>query len=104
MELPSEEARDKVLATGHWECREPRTFKDTECECPDDYFGKYCEFRHTYVCYFNVTNPPLFERCDRPDSFEYSYSLSGWEPCHTIKPHSTQNITGFLQCTIAIKN
>ena len=103
MQLPNKSTRDKALATGNWECKEPTTVTSYECTCPEDYFGRYCEFRHVYECYFNVTNPPLFKRCHKEDSFEYMYSIPGWDPCHPIKPEGVLNITGFLTCTISIK-
>lgn len=88
---------ESMTSRGVFECWDPLPIEN--CVCPEDHFGNHCEYRTTYSCWFNITNPPLGEKCEGGDSFEYSNSVSGWDNCHKITPKGKQRFEGYLHCT-----
>jgi len=86
-----------MVSRGVYECRDPVPID--YCVCPKDHFGANCEFRTNYSCWFNLTSPPLGEKCKGKDTFEYSNTISGWDNCHKISPKGKSIFEGYLQCT-----
>jgi hypothetical protein len=51
------------------------------------------------MCYLNITNPALYESCsDRPDTFEYMYSIPGFDPCHPLDFTQKFNLQFYANC------
>lgn len=68
----------------NYSCRQDNVEKRA-CVCAQGFWGDLCENRENAMCYLNITNPPLYETCsDRADTFEYMYSIPGFDPCHPI--------------------
>lgn len=50
-------------------------------------------------CYINITNPPFYQGCeDRPDTFEYLYSVPGFSPCYPQNFSSVITVDFDLVC------
>lgn len=53
------------------------------CVCPGGSVDFECNTELKQKCYINITSPPFYQGCeDRPDSFEYLYSVPGFSPCY----------------------
>ena len=72
------------------------------CYCPKDYSGVACEIPHIHVCALNVTDPPLYERCNEKDSHYYWYSIPGFDPCHPIRMDEPYDIKLKVDCSTQI--
>lgn len=70
------------------------------CVCPQGVVDFMCATNLYQKCYINITNPPFFQGCeDRPDTFEYLYSIPGFSPCYPQNFSGSMNVEFTLNCT-----
>jgi len=73
-------------------CEDQRSNKESNCPsevatneacyCPEGFSGYDCSLRASLKCYVNITEPALFEGCKYPNSEDYVFSISGYDPCN----------------------
>ena len=62
------------------ECRD-RMEMNKVCNCPSGFSDYLCETQKQRKCYVQVTNPNMAQGCTGEDSFDYVYSIKGFDPC-----------------------
>ena len=54
-------------------------------------------------CYVNITEPMFYKRCsDRPDTPEYMYSISGFDPCYPFDFSVPKVVKFIVNCRVAM--
>lgn len=69
------------------------------CICPAGVVDFECATQVYQKCYVNITDPPFYQGCeDRPDSFQYLYSVPGFSPCYPQYFNESISIKYHLVC------
>ena len=84
-------------------CRKNENFKNMVCHCPSGYSDYLCSSERSKKCFVRITSPDLASGCTAEDSFDYVYSIKGFDPCFHYDFKTKQKFTYLLDCR-AINN
>jgi hypothetical protein len=79
------------------ECRESEVDKKV-CLCPSGFTDYLCETQQQRKCYVQITKPNMAQGCTGEDSFDYVYSIKGFDPCFEFNFNEDYNLKYKLLC------
>lgn len=68
------------------------------CNCPSGYSDYLCETQLQKKCYVQITEPNMAQGCTGEDSFDYVYSIKGFDPCFELDFEKEFNLKYKLLC------